>query len=345
MKINRILLIATLANVAPSTLWAQVDTASTVVIVAGQDAALAYNKGIEDVSAGKYGDASAAFSAAISISPKFAKAYYNRGVVELYGYSTASALKDFDNARAIDKNNPKYYLGASVALARLEKYDDALKRIKKAGELGCDEATLKYFYGYIYFRKGDYKTAIQQYTATVNTNPRYANAYCDRATAHLRSGNYKAALDDYATALEIMPTATFVYILRADAKASQGNYNAAIQDLNTAVNMAGDDNFTELNARGIMYGRSGKYKKAMEDFDACIALMPKNPDTYINIGNMLMSQKKYNEAELQYTKAISIDASNVAAYNNRANARELQFDLVGAQADKDRAKALLSNDK
>ena len=46
-------------------------------------------------------------------------------------------------------------------------------------------------------------------------------------------------------------------------------------------------------------------------------------------------QKKYAEAEQQYTKAISLDANNISAYNNRANAREMLFDLDGAQADTD----------
>jgi tetratricopeptide (TPR) repeat protein len=121
--------------------------------------------------------------------------------------------------------------------------------------------------------------------------------------------------------------------MRADAKAAQGSYNLALQDINTAISIAGDDNYYELNARGVMYGRSGRYKKAMTDFNECIAKKPDCPDTYINIGNMLMLQKKYAEAEQQYTKAISLDPNNMAAYNNRGNAREMQFDLDGAESD------------
>lgn len=185
---------------------------------------------------------------------------------------------------------------------------------------------------------GRYKDAAKQYDEAIKSNSRFAQAYCDRATVHVRTGNYKAALDDYNTALEIMPNAYYIYVLRADARAAQGNFNLAIQDITYAVNAVGEDgNFMFLNARGKMYGRAGRYKKAMEDFEQCLKKQPHNPDTYINIGIMLMDQKNYAEAEKQFTKAISYDGYNYAAYHNRANARELQFKLPAAKKDRDMA--------
>ncbi|MCQ2251025.1 MAG: tetratricopeptide repeat protein [Bacteroidales bacterium] len=342
MKIfTKILLTFTITSVLAFDAVAQADTSNTLVVVAGQDAALSYNQGLTDFGEGNFTQALVDFSNAVDMDPKFAKARYNLGVMELHEFISQAALEEFDAAIAINPNKAVYHLGRSIALCRLELYDEALASIRKAEKLGYSQTLLRYYYGYIYFRMGKFGDAVSQYDKAIKANSNFAHAYCDRATAHMRMKNYKAALDDYNTALQIMPNAYFVYILRADVRAAQGNYNAAIQDINYAVSMADDDDdFIFMNARGVMYGRAGKYKKAMDDFNACLEKQPQNPDTYINIGNMLMGQKKYAEAEQQYSKAIKIDGYNISAFYNRANAREFQMKLTGAKQDRKMANYL-----
>lgn len=320
---------------------AQIDTSSTLVIVEGQEAILSYNQGLTDFGEGKYTKALSDFSQAIDASPSFDKALYNRGVMELHEFINQAAVEDFDNAIAINPNKAHYHLGRAIALARLTYYDEALKAIRTAEKLGYSATAIRYYYGYIYFRMGKLSDAQKQYDEAIKANSRFAQAYCDRATVHLRTGNYKAALDDYNTALEIMPNAYYIYVLRADVKAAQGKYNDAVMDITYAINASqGEDDFPFLNARGKMYGRWGKYQKAMADFNACIQMLPDNPDTYINIGVMLMAQKKYAEAEDQFTKAIKLDGYNYSAYYNRANAREMQLKLSPAKNDRDMANYL-----
>ncbi len=342
MKIfTKILLTFTIAALFSAEVVAQADTSKTLVVVAGQEAALSYNKGLTDFGEGQFTQALVDFSNAVDMDPQFAKARYNLGVMELHEFISQAALDEFDAAIALNPNKAVYHLGRSIALCRLDLFNDALEAIRKAEKLGYSATLLRYYYGYIYFRMGKFPDAVKQYDLAIKANSNFAHAYCDRATAHMRMKNYKAALDDYNTALQIMPNAYFVYMLRADVRAAQGNYNAAIQDINYAVQMADDDDdFVFLNARGVMYGRAGKYKKAMEDFSVCLEKRPQSPDTYINIGNMLMGQKKYAEAEQQYSKAINIDGYNISAFHNRANARELQMKHTGAKSDRKMANYL-----
>ncbi|MEE3447958.1 MAG: tetratricopeptide repeat protein, partial [Bacteroidales bacterium] len=185
------------------------------------------------------------------------------------------------------------------------------------------------------------KKAQQSYTEAVNSNPKYAYAYCDRAAVHIKTGNYKAALDDYETALHIMPSESYIYVLRAWAKTWMNNFSGAISDVNTAILMDREKELEYLNERANIYSKFKKYKLATDDFKNCIAKNPGFADTYINMGNMFMEQKKYAEAEKYYTLALEKDSFNIAAYNNRANAKELQFDLKGAASDRQIAENLL----
>jgi pentatricopeptide repeat protein len=188
-----------------------------------------------------------------------------------------------------------------ISLAREGNFDEALQYVKNAEKQGVPPKDINYFYGCVYFIKGDCPTARSYYTEAINLAPDDWHPYFDRAAVY----------------------------------SQEGSYNQALKDINEAINLAGEHYFYALNARGVIYAKSGRYKLAMNDFNSCISQRPDNPDTYINIGNMLMQQKKYAEAEQQYTKAISLDANNISAYNNRANAREMLFDLDGAQADTD----------
>ena len=326
------------------TLYAQ-DGDSTLVVVAGQEASIVYNEGITELNGGNYKTAAEKFSEAVAADPKFPQANFNRGLAYLKLNLNHKALTDFTNAVALDTKNAKYYLGRAIALARLKNYDEALKMVKKAESLGYDQSRVKYFYGYVYSLQGDNKKAVQAYTEAVNNNKKYALAYCDLASAHLRAGNFKAALDDYNTALDIMPSASFVYVLRAQAKASQNNFSGAIADVNTAILIDRDMEYEYTNERANIYAKFKKYKQAQGDFKACAEKFPERPDTYIYWGNMLAAQKKYAEAQKYFTTALEKDPENVAAYNNRANVRELQFDLKGAAEDRQAAENLLNKEK
>ena len=322
--------------------YAQEETDSTVVIVAGQEASLVYNEGITAFNGGDYKKAAEDFSKATEINGKFFQAHFNKGVTDLKQNLNQEALNSFSDAVALDKKNAKYYLGWAIALARLRKYSEALKMVKKAESLGYDESRIQYFYGYVYYLQGDNSKAVQAYTEAVNKNKKFAYAYCDRASAHLKAGNIKAALDDYNTALEIMPSASFVYIRRAWAKAEQNNFSGAITDINTAILIDKDKEYEYVNERANIFVKFNKYKQALNDFKFCLDKNPDCPDTYINMGNMCITQKKYAEAEKYFSSALEKDPGNIAAYNNRANVRELQFDLKGAAEDRRQAENFLN---
>jgi len=71
-----------------------------------------------------------------------------------------------------------------------------------------------------------------------------------------------------------------------------------------------------------MYYRQGNQKdSAMYYLDKAMTLDPDNPDFYIQKGDMLVGEKKYNDAFVQYDKAVALGKTDMEMYDIRAKAR------------------------
>jgi tetratricopeptide (TPR) repeat protein len=64
----------------------------------------------------------------------------------------------------------------------------------------------------------------------------------------------------------------------------------------------------------------GKFDEAILNYEKAILIYPEYPDAYNVMGNAYYRLKKYNEAIDAYKKAIEIDPKEAAAYNNMGNA-------------------------
>ena len=313
----------------------------TLVVVAGQESALAYNQGIKDHNNKEIPTAIDNYSKSLQTNQNFYQALYNRGLAELTANSNSDAHNDFNKAVSLNEN-PRYYLARSISNARLRNFKEALQDIDKAQSLGYENADISYFRGMVYMLAGDYSQAEKQYNFAISANNKYANAYCDRGTAHLLRTNYKAAIDDYTTAIAINPSATYAYVFRAQAKAESGNISGALSDINTALQISPDD-YDLINARGQLLAKNKQYDKATADFDALIEKYPENPSAYISYGNFYYDKQDFQKAKEFFSKAIEKDPYNYTAFNNRANAEEMLFETKQADNDRKKAESLVNN--
>jgi len=69
--------------------------------------------------------------------------------------------------------------------------------------------------------------------------------------------------------------------------------------------------------RGVTYGESGQYQKAISYFTKAIELNPKYAETYCNLGKAYAGLGQYPKAISDYTKAIELNPEFAVACNNR----------------------------
>jgi tetratricopeptide (TPR) repeat protein len=99
------------------------------------------------------------------------------------------------------------------------------------------------------------------------------------------------------------------------------------------------DRAATLVNRGVIEHKLGRDEAAMDDYNACLRLMPDQADAYINRGVVLMAQNKYDDALADIEKGIALGPSEPAlAYFDRAIAFE---HMAGGMPDGDRRQTYL----
>lgn len=85
---------------------------------------------------------------------------------------------------------------------------------------------------------------------------------------------------------------------------------------------------------GTAYYALGQLERAKTMFDRGLQLPGELTQTLLfNLGNVMMAQRKYKEAEENFTKALTLDAQDGDVYLNRANTRLIQQNYQGALDD------------
>ncbi len=135
----------------------------------------------------------------------------------------------------------------------------------------------------------------------------------------------------------------------ADAGAAalhKGDTGAAVTQFSTALkdnSLTTDRRAALLNDRGVAYMRLGQSKRAIEDFNAAVQLLPEYAAIYNNRGNLLLSLGLLKEARKDFDRALVLAPGYAAAYNNRAGLLARQGEWTKSVGDYTHAVKLAPN--
>lgn len=223
----------------------------------------------------------------------------------------------------------------------------------------CNEESPPFANAKILIQNKDYKGAIEILTKIIEKQPNFDSAYIERAYAHMMLGNIQNSLNDYE---DVMSNPSFK-ISALDGRAflnfNIGNYQKAIDDYSKIIKLD-KNNYEAYNNRGVAKTQLKIYLKypdttsqrivhendlqfyndlneALKDFNKSIEINPKYIDTYVNRGDLLVRQSKFDKALNDYNMAINIDSTCFDAYLQRALLYKQNGDPNKALADFDKA--------
>jgi len=187
----------------------------------------------------------------------------------------------------------------------------------------------------------------------------------DSALKAYKEGKYQTAITYIDRAIEINENESEFYVLRAKANYKIGNKIYAMDDINKSIEL--ENNFSAFHLRGKLFLEMNELDKAKQDLRNAYELNPesaellfdlgyleylngenqlaldyyiksakydlRNPNTYVNIGNLYATMGDSKTAIDNYSKALVLDTTDGIAFYNRANEKMLLGDFNGAIED------------
>jgi tetratricopeptide (TPR) repeat protein len=187
--------------------WSQgLQPTAPVAPAAGSDAKsyVEYGKSLGQTK--DYNGAIAAFTQAITLDPKFAPAYYFRGLGYALQQKTDEAIANYTHAIQLDPT-----------------FKDAF-----------------YNRGGLEGQQGNFDAADKDFTAVIALDPKYAPAYYNRGHVEYFQGNLDGAFDQINQGLALDPNSSLCYYIRGLIRHAQGHREDATADFQKSVGL----NFT-----------------------------------------------------------------------------------------------------
>ncbi|MBL4883458.1 MAG: tetratricopeptide repeat protein [Planctomycetaceae bacterium] len=237
-----------------------------------------------------------AFSKAVELDPKNAKAYNNRGLMYITMQEFGTAINDFN---AAIQASPEY----------IDAYNNR---------------------GYAYLEQGSYTKAIKDFTHSISLNSEYVKGYNNRGFALMKMGNAEQAIEDFTAAIELSPNTVKHYLHRRDAWLVLEDQAEADKDMKLAQWVQGLLLITRKMSRDIEnpalfierakhYTAAKKYDKALEDISQAIKRDVNFLAAYNARAQLHFDRKEYQPAIDQCTKALGI-SENFEARSRRGDA-------------------------
>jgi tetratricopeptide (TPR) repeat protein len=212
-------------------------------------------------------------------------------------------------------------------------------------EMGVQQYLISYLSGEQFYKKGDYDRAITEYTASINSNREFIEAFISRGNAWLKKKEYNRAIDDFTISIRLNSSRAELYNYRGFARteiAVRGNktyFNLAIEDYSRAIAL--NVNYVDaLINRSHAYYQTGNYDRVIEDCSRIIRLEPHNAYIWNRRGSAWYSKADDDRAISDFSEAIRLKADYKTAFLNRANAWQSKGDKDRANADFEAARKL-----
>ncbi len=204
--------------------------------------------------------------------------------------------------------------------------EEALRECNKAQKSEKERARFFELRGSIEYELDLYKEAAEDLNRCLSLQPANCNALKIRSKAFTLLGNYPAAIRDADAAIKLNPGDATLYIERGHPLIHMRKCNEALTVL--ARSIAIKPSFRNLHQYGQCLNNMGRYGEGTTYLKKAISVIPQGDlcmADHRDRGNILLSQKKYEDALAEFTYCVS---RNPSSFTNRL-ARSTCLKLMG----------------
>ena len=154
-------------------------------------------------------------------------------------------------------------------------------------------------------KQGKFDEAIDHYQATLQINPKDAQAYYDWGIALAAQKKWAEAVAQYERALEIRPDYFEAHNNLGYALINQGNPDEAIKHFERALQINPNHARAHLNLGNVLAAQ-GRLPEAVEHYQRALQIKPDYTLAYVNLGNALGREGKLSEAADNFQRAAAL---------------------------------------
>jgi tetratricopeptide (TPR) repeat protein len=156
---------------------------------------------------------------------------------------------------------------------------------------------------------------------SLETNPRQANLFKERAAQYYRLWNYEQTIVDYSSALALQPDDASALHSRGSAYEQLRQFDRALEDYQKAIVINPQLSDVYIN-RGVTFGKMGNLRQSIASLTEGIRLAPRNPDGYFNRGTSYFQLGELERAVDDFSMVIELSPNDDAAYYWRGISKE-----------------------
>jgi tetratricopeptide (TPR) repeat protein len=270
---------------------------------------------------------------AITLNPKDSEALYSRGILlYLDRKDYRKALKDFDQAIAINDDNGKFFYYRGLTHASLKDEKSAIRDFTRAIAIDPQNAYPFYERGVLYYDRKDDRNALKDFDQAIAINSDDDNFFYLRGLTHIRLKDEKSAIRDFTRAIAINPNDAYSFYNRGVVYYNRKDDHNALKDFDQAIAInSDDDNFFFF--RGLTHARLKDEKSAIQDFTRGIAINPKSADAFFDRGFIYYNMEDDRNALKDFNQSLEINPNNAGAFYYRGISKMALNDRAGAIAD------------
>jgi len=203
------------------------------------------------------------FDSALTLEPKGADYYVNRGIAK-EGLGDTTARADYQKALTLD---PTHGIAQhNLSVLRSKKGDKSAAE-DMLSEMIEGDSTMFYAYvqrGYQRLEAGYYKGAAEDYSEALRLDQSDPDLFLARGIAREKLKDYEGAFSDYTKAIDLRENMEKAWLTRGNVLTKLNRLEDAIEDYTVAITYAGDFAAAYYN-RGIAHYKLKHYTEACAD--------------------------------------------------------------------------------
>ncbi|MFZ3149172.1 MAG: tetratricopeptide repeat protein [Methanothrix sp.] len=307
------------------------------------------NKAISLNYLGKYNDALKAYEEAIRLDPDLSSAWNDKAWILYVLGEYDESLKAANKSIELDPEFAMPWNNKGLAFASQGKYNESIQAYNRAIELDRNFALPWSNKGVALCRQGNYAEAIKAYDEAIRLDPDLASVWDNKGEALRMQGKHDEAILALDKALELDPKLADAWNNKGEALKALGRSEESNAALNKAKELGYNNsvseqslvlktNCTQSNLIAIdefepaASSRDSGNEKistipgaelSSDRTDAGISTQEDSHDraiAFLNHGNELYNQGKYDEAIDAYDRSIELDPQNPEAWQGKGYA-------------------------